>query len=145
MHPSVSLLYFGPSPHTASNSVKRGRVRTVALPAGAKAAIDDWTRAAGITSGPVFRRLTKSGRVLSGEDLGVWGIWDVVVSSAKAIGIVGLGPHDAWRSCAKLCRKKGGKLEQIQYMLGYESVATTAIYTACAQEFAIAVNDDLGL
>ena len=45
---------------------KRGRVRTVALPASAKAAIDEWTRAAGITSGPVFRRLTKSGRVLPG-------------------------------------------------------------------------------
>ena len=37
---------------------KRGRVRTVALPAGAKAAIDAWTGAADITSGPVFRRLT---------------------------------------------------------------------------------------
>ena len=33
---------------------KRGRIRTLALPAGAKAAIDDWAGAAGITSGPVF-------------------------------------------------------------------------------------------
>jgi integrase len=124
---------------------KRGRVRTVALPASAKAALDDWTRAAGITSGPVFRRLTKSGRVLAGEGLGVWGIWDVVVTSAKAIGIEGFGPHDARRSCAKLCRKKGGTLEQIQFMLGHESIETTAIYTACEQEIAVAVNDGLGL
>ncbi len=124
---------------------KRGRVRTVALPASAKAAIDEWTRAAGITSGPVFRRLTKSGRVLPGKGLGVWAIWDVVVTSAKAIGIEGFGPHDARRSCAKLCRKKGGKLEQIQFMLGHESIETTAIYTACEQEIAVAVNDNLGL
>ena len=124
---------------------KRGRVRTVALPASAKAAIDEWTRAAGITSGPVFRRLTKSGRVLPGEGLGVWAIWDVVVTSARAIGIDGFGPHDARRSCAKLCRKKGGKIEQIQYMLGHESIETTAIYTACEQEIAVAVNDNLGL
>ena len=123
---------------------KRGRVRTVALPKSAKAAIDDWTQAAGITSGPVFRRLTKSGRVLPGEGLGVWAIWDVVVTSAKAIGIEGFGPHDARRSCAKLCRKQGGKLEQIQFMLGHESIETTAIYTACEQEFDIAVNDGLG-
>lgn len=123
---------------------KRGRVRTVALPKSAKAAIDDWTQSAGITSGPVFRRLTKSGRVLPGEGLGVWGIWDVVVTSAKAIGIEGFGPHDARRSCAKLCRKQGGKLEQIQFMLGHESIETTAIYTACEQEFDIAVNDGLG-
>ena len=123
---------------------KRGRVRTVALPAGAKAAIDDWTRAAGITSGPVFRRLSKGGKVLEGKGLGVWAIWDVVVTSAKAIGIEGFGPHDARRSCARLCRKQGGKIEQIQFMLGHESVATTAIYTACAQEIAVAVNDGLG-
>ena len=63
---------------------KRGRVRTVALPASAKAAIDEWTRAAGIISGPVFRRLTKSGRVLPGEGLGVWAIWDVVVTSGQS-------------------------------------------------------------
>jgi integrase len=124
---------------------KRGRIRTVALPAGAKAAIDEWTRAAGIASGHVFRRLTKNGRVLPGKGLGVWGIWDVVVTSAKAIGIEGFGPHDARRTCAKLCRKKGGKLEQIQFMLGHESIETTAIYTACEQEFAVAVNDGLGL
>lgn len=124
---------------------KRGRVRTVALPAGAKAAIDDWIRAAGITSGPVFRRLTRSGRVLPGEGLGVWAIWDVVVTSARAIGIEGFGPHDARRTCAKLCRKRGGKLEQIQFMLGHESLETTAIYTACQQEIAVAVNDNLGL
>ena len=120
-------------------------VRTVALPASAKTAIDEWTRAADITSGPVFRRLTKSGRVLPGEGLGVWAIWDVVVTSARAIGIEGFGPHDARRSCAKLCRKKGGKLEQIQYMLGHDSIETTAIYTACEQEIAVAVNDCLGL
>jgi len=124
---------------------KRGRVRTVALPASAKSAIDDWTRPAGITSGPVFRRLTKSGRVLPGKGLGVWAIWDVVKTSAKAIGIEGFGPHDARRSCAKQCRKKGGQLEQIQYMLGHESIETTAIYTACEQEIAVAVNDNLGL
>jgi len=124
---------------------KRGRVRTVALPPGAKAAIDEWTRAAGITSGPVFRRLTKSGRVLPGNGLGVWAIWDVVVTSAKAIGITSFSPHDARRTCAKICRKKGGNLEQIQYMLGHQSVATTASYTACEQEIAVAVNDGLGL
>jgi len=124
---------------------KRGRVRTVALPAGAKAAIEEWTRAAGITSGPVFRRLTKNGRVLPGAGLGVWAIWNVVVTSAKAIGIEGFGPHDARRTCAKLCRQKGGKLEQIQFMLGHESIETTAIYTACQQEIAVAVNDGLGL
>jgi len=38
-----------------------------------------------------------------------------------------------------------GKLKQIQYMLGHESIGMTAIYTACKLEIAVAVNDDLGL
>jgi hypothetical protein len=42
-----------------------------------------------------------------------------------------------------LCRKKGGKLEQIQFMLGHESIETTALDTACEQEIAVAVNDNL--
>ena len=124
---------------------KRGRVRTVALPAGAKAAIDAWTRAAGITCGSVFRRLTRSGRILPGKGLGVWAIWDVVVTSARTIGIEGFGPHDARRTCAKLCRKQGGKLEQIQFLLGHESIEMTALYTSVEQEIAVAVNDGLGL
>ena len=117
----------------------------MALPAGAKAAIDDWTGAAGITAGPVFRRLTKSGTVLEGEGLGVWAIWDVVVTAAQVIGIEGFGPHDARRTCATLCRKQGGKLEQIQFLLGHESIETTALYTSIEQEIAVAVNDNLGL
>ena len=38
-----------------------------------------------------------------------------------------------------------GNSQQIQFMLGHESIETTAIYTACEQELAIAVNDGLGL
>ena len=68
-----------------------------------------------------------------------------MVTSAKAIGIEGFGPHDARRTCAKLCRKQGGELEQIQFMLGHDSVATTENYTFMGQEIAVAVNDNLGL
>ena len=68
-----------------------------------------------------------------------------MVTAAKAIGIEGFGPHDARRSYAKLCRKQGGKLEQIQFLLGHESIETTALYTSVEQEIAVAVNDNLGL
>jgi integrase len=76
---------------------KRGRVRTVALPGTAKAAVDEWTTAAGITSGPLLRRLSKSGHILPGKRLSAWAVWDVVVTSARAIGIEDFGPHDARR------------------------------------------------
>jgi integrase len=49
------------------------------------------------------------------------------------------------RTCAKLCRKSGGDLEQIKFLLGHSSIQTTDRYLGSEQEIAIAVNDSLGL
>ena len=38
---------------------KKGRYRTVPMPAWTKIAIDSWAAAAGITAGPVFRGVNK--------------------------------------------------------------------------------------
>jgi len=123
---------------------KGGRVRTVAIPHWVKLAIDAWTTAAGLTGGRLLRPLSKSGRVL-GEELGDWAIWSVVESSARAIGIDRFGAHDLRRTCAKLCRKNGGDLEQIRFLLGHASIQTTERYLGSDQEIAVAVNDNLGL
>jgi integrase len=47
---------------------------------------------------------------------------------AAEIGIPNLAPHDARRTCAKLCRAAGRELEQIQMLLGHASVQTTERY-----------------
>jgi nuclear transport factor 2 (NTF2) superfamily protein len=39
----------------------------------------------------------------------------VVEQSAKEIGIERWGAHDLRRTCAKLCRRSGGDLEQIKW------------------------------
>jgi len=52
--------------------------------------------------------------------------------------------HDR-RTCAKLCRKAGGELEQIQLLLGHASVQTTERYLGTEQNLELAVNDGLGL
>jgi integrase len=49
------------------------------------------------------------------------------------------------RTCAKLCRKNGGDLEQIKFLLGHASIQTTERYLGSEQEIAVAVNDNLGL
>jgi hypothetical protein len=54
-------------------------------------------------------------------------------------------PHDLRRTCAKLCRKAGGDLEQIQLLLGHASVQTTEHYLGTEQNLVSAVNDGLGL
>jgi len=123
---------------------KGGRVRTVAIPVWVKNAINTWQTAAEIEDGRLLRPLSKSGRIL-GEELGDWAIWSVVEASAKEIGIEHFGAHDLRRTRAKLCRKNGGDLEQIKFLLGHSSIQTTERYLGSEQEIVIAVNDNLGL
>jgi integrase len=94
---------------------KGGRVRTVAVPHWVKCGINAWLTAAAIEEGRLLRRIRKGGGV--GEELSDWAVWSVVEQSAKEIGIESFGAHDLRRTCAKLCRKAGGDLEQIKFLL----------------------------
>jgi integrase len=122
---------------------KGRRIRTVAVPVWVKHGINAWMTAAGIEEGPLLRSIAKGGRV--GESLSDWAVWSVVEQSAKQIGIARLGAHDLRRTCAKLCRKGGGDIEQIKFLLGHSSIQTTERYLGSEQEIVIAVNDVLGL
>ena len=123
---------------------KGGRIRTVAVPIWVKQGIDAWIAAAKIEKGRLLRPLSKSGKMV-GDELGDWAIWSVVEQSSKQIGIEHFGAHDLRRTCAKLCRKNGGDLEQIKFLLGHSSIQTTERYLSSEQEIAVAVNDNLGL
>jgi integrase len=121
-----------------------GRIRTVAVPIWVKQGIEAWMTASKIEKGRLLRPLSKSGKIL-GDELGDWAIWSVVEQSSKQIGIEHFGAHDLRRTCAKLCRKNGGDLEQIKFLLGHSSIQTTERYLGSEQEIVIAVNDNLGL
>ena len=123
---------------------KGGRIRTVAIPMWVQFLMDTWTSAAGHTAGRLLRPVSKKGRLV-GEELSDWAVWSVVEISAKTIGIERFGAHDLRRTCAKLCRKNGGDLEQIKFLLGHASIQTTERYLGSEQEIAVAVNDNLGL
>ena len=69
--------------------------------------------AAGIEDGLLLRSISKGGKI--GDTISDWAIWSVVEQSAKEIGIERSGAHDLRRTCAKLCRKAGGDLEQIKF------------------------------
>jgi integrase len=122
---------------------KGRRVRTVAIPAWVKQGINTWMTAAGVEDGRLLRAVTKGGRVK--ESMSGWAVWSVVEQSAKEIGIERFGAHDLRRTCAKLCRKNGGNIEQIKFLLGHSSIQTTEHYLGSEQEIEIAVNDNLGL
>ena len=120
-----------------------GRVRTVAIPVWVKYAIDAWMIVGNVEDGRLLRPVLKGGKV-KGESLTDWSIWSVVERSAKQIGIERFGARDLRRTCAKLCRKNGGDLEQIKFLLGHSSIQTTERYLGSQQELAVAVNDGLG-
>src|SRR5271155_4319904 len=122
---------------------KGGRVRTIAVPIWVKQGIDAWMTAAKVERGRLLLRLSKSGRILKNE-LSDWAVWSVVEQSAKQIGIEHFGAHDLRRTCAKLCRRSGGDLEQIKFLLGHSSIQTTERYLGSEQDIAVAVNDSLG-
>jgi integrase len=109
--------------------------------------IEEWVLAAEIdlSGGNLFRPVTKGGK-LAGKALSdEKAIWNLVVKYAKATSLGKLSPHDLRRTCAKLCRKAGGDLEQIQFLLGHASIVTTERYLGTDQNLTTAVNDNLGL
>ena len=122
---------------------KGRRVRTVAIPAWEKQGINAWMTAAGVEEGRLLRAVSKGGKVK--ESMSGWAVWSVVEQSAREIGIEPFGAHDLRRTCAKLCRKNGGNIEQIKFLLGHSSIQTTERYLGSEQEIEIAVNDNLGL
>ena len=123
---------------------KGRRIRTVAVPMWVRQGINAWMTAANIDDGRLLRRVSKSGKV-QGDGLSDWAVWSVVEQAAKEIGVERFGAHDLRRTCAKLCRKAGGDLEQIKFLLGHSSIQTTERYLGSQQEIAVAVNDSLGL
>ena len=125
--------------------VGKGRhIRTVPMPDWVYTELIGWLRYASISRGKVFRRVSRTGRVL-GEGISEKAIWHVVRSSALKVGVPALAPHDLRRTCARLCRNAGGELDQIQLLLGHVSIQTTEQYLGSRQRIRSAVNDRIGI
>ena len=57
-------------------------------------------------------------------------LYDTIRRYGKQIGIDDMGVHTLRHTAAKLRRKDGATLEQVQQLLGHSSIATTARYLA---------------
>ena len=123
---------------------KGGHIRTVPIPEWGKAALDQWTRAARVTDGGIFRAVARAGKVW-GKGISQNVVWYVVRSCCGRAGLEHIAPHDLRRTCAKLCHDSGGELEQIQFLLGHASVQTTERYLGCKQNLGHPVNDPFEL
>ena len=122
---------------------KGNRVRTVPIASWVKVAIDQWTETANIKDGRLFRSINR-GDNLSGDSMTSQAIQDVVKFYDALCGF-GLQAHDLRRTYAKLARKGGADLMQIQLSLGHASLKTTERYLGEAQDLTSAPCDFLGI
>jgi site-specific recombinase XerD len=119
---------------------KGGHIRTVPIPEWVKAGLDQWTAAAGVTEGRIFRAVARTNKTW-GQGISQNVVWYVVRACCERAGLEHIAPHDLRRTCAKLCHSSGGELEQIQFLLGHASVQTTERYLGCKQNLGHPVND----
>jgi site-specific recombinase XerD len=123
---------------------KRGKVRTVPMPSWTKVLIDRWAKAAGISTGRIFRPVNKGGH-LSGDEMTAQAIYKTLSEYVQACDLGDVAPHDLRRTFAKLAHKGGAPIEQIQLSLGHASVQTTERYLGVEQNLTDAPCDHLGL
>lgn len=123
---------------------KRDKIRSVPMPNWAKAAIDSWSRASGVSEGLVFRAVNKGDKVV-GDGITPQAIYNVIVGYADVLKNKGVAPHDLRRTFAKLAHRGGAAIDQIQLSLGHESIQTTEEYLGVEQDLTDAPCDHLGL
>jgi integrase len=119
---------------------KRGRIRSVPVPPWVKMAVDDWLAAVNFTDGRIFCAVSRHGKIAS-RSISEQAVLDNVRQYGKQIGLENIRPHDLRRTCAKLCRSRGGELEQIQLLLGHSSIQITEQYLGTKQDLQDAPND----
>lgn len=123
---------------------KRNKIRSIPMSTWCKAAIDEWSQAAGISTGLVFRSMRR-GNHLGVENMIAQTIFEVVTKYAQKLGLKDLAPHDCRRTFAKLAHQGGSSIEQIQYSLGHESIVVTQKYIGTWQSMTDAPCDHLGI
>jgi site-specific recombinase XerD len=111
---------------------KGNHVRTVPMPNWVRGAVDRWLTAVPVTTGRVYRAVSRHGTPW-GTGISENVVWYVVRNCAQRMELDHLAPHDLRRTCAKLCHVNGGELEQIQFLPGHVSVLTTERYLGCKQ------------
>lgn len=118
---------------------KGNRVRTVPIPSWSKQAIDEWSQAAALTGGHVFRSINR-GDNISGDTMTSQAVQDVVKHYAGQCGFQ-VAAHDLRRTFAKLARKGGADIMQIQLTLGHATITTTERYLGEQQDLTSAPCD----
>lgn len=125
---------------------KGKRIRTVPVPPWAMEIVRVWVIETGRPADGDYAvlRSVNEDESINGS-LSASGIWRIVTERAHKAGIKQLAPHDLRRTFAKLCRKGGADIDQIQIALGHASVKTTERYLNTALDLQNPACDKLGI
>ena len=119
---------------------KGRKVRSVSVPLWVKDAVFEWLEASQIVQGALFRSITRHGRLgfasMSDESVKL-----LLSRYALPHNLGNFRPHDARRTCARLCRAANASLEDIQEMLGHASIQTTERYLGRTAGFKRAITN----
>jgi site-specific recombinase XerD len=125
-----------------SKTDQEGRGQVRAVPFGRTpelcpvTAMRTWLKAAGVESGPVFRSVTRHGRV--GASLSTRAVADVVKGYAKRAGLdpAEFAGHSLRAGFVTSAAERGRPTERIMDHTGHRSVAMVRVYTRRADAFA---------
>ena len=78
---------------------KGGHIRTAPIPEWVKAGLDQWTRAAGVREGKIFRAVARTGKIW-GKGISQNVVWYVVRTCCERVGLEHIAPHDLRRYAA---------------------------------------------
>jgi site-specific recombinase XerD len=93
----------------------------------ARALLDRWLRVRGISSGPMFLPITKSGHFLV-KRLTCEGVAHVLAKRAGVAKVDHFSSHDLRRSFVTHLLDAGADLAVVQKLVGHRQISTTAIY-----------------
>jgi integrase len=119
---------------------KGGKIRNISLPEWVRLAIMDWLVATQIIQGPVFRSITRHGK-LGSSQMSEESVKLILSYYATLCGHEAFRPHDARRTCARLCRDGNAAIEDIQELLGHSSIQTTERYLGKTEGFKKAITN----
>ncbi len=106
-------------------------------------ALREWHDATRIVQGPVFRSISRHGKLGTGQ-MSEESVKLILSHYASVCGHPNFRPHDARRTCARLCRTGNAALEDVQELLGHSSIQTTERYLGRTEGFKRAITDIIG-
>lgn len=112
---------------------KGGKDRTVYLPSGAIAYVEDWLEIRGMSPGALLCPVRKGGKIVI-KHLSPQSVLYVLQKRAKQAGVKAFSPHDFRRTFCSDLLDAGTDIVTVQKLAGHSSPTTTAKYDRRGEE-----------